>query len=122
MGLVTPEAIVNYSAVPFPEATMWIRKSDRDDSLDRRLPIPCQMVSNEETTPIPQTDVEARVEQTILDDAARYSRRLGIDRRTFLRTSAGLACSFLALNKVFGYPFYDVEEIEVFEPAATSEK
>src|SRR5215510_12472892 len=101
---------------------MITRKSDRDDSLDRRLPIPCQMVSNEETTPIAQTEVEAKVEQTILADAARYAKKLGIDRRTFLRTAGGMACAFLALNKVFGYPFYDVDETEVFEPAATAEK
>ena len=101
---------------------MWRRKTERDDALDRRLPIPCQMVSNEETTPIAQTEVEARVEQTILDDALRYSKKLGIDRRTFLRTSGGMACAFLALNKVFGHPFYDVEEAEVFEPLATQEK
>ena len=66
-----------------------------------------------------QTEVEARLEQTILDDALRYSKKLGMDRRTFLRTSGGMACAFLALNKVFAHPFYDVEEVEDFEPAAT---
>ena len=55
---------------------MMRRKTERDDALDRRLPIPCQMVSNEETTPIAQTEIEARIEQTILDDASRYSRKL----------------------------------------------
>ncbi|MBM3775720.1 MAG: amidohydrolase, partial [Acidobacteria bacterium] len=97
------------------------RKLERDQRLDRRLPIPCQMVSNEETTPITQTPIERRLEQTILEDAARYAKRLGMDRRLFLRTSGGMACAFLALNKLFG-DFYDVDEAEVYEPAATREK
>src|SRR5438128_1616290 len=100
---------------------MWIPKARRDAALDRRSPIPCQMISNEEISPVAQTEVERRLEQTILDDAERYSKRIGIDRRTFLRTSGGMACAFLALNKVFGR-FYDVDEAEVFDPAATAEK
>ena len=67
---------------------MWVRKWRRDQALDRQLPIPCQMVSNEETTPIAQTEMERRVEQTILDDAEGYAEKLGMDRRTFLRSSA----------------------------------
>ena len=101
---------------------MWTRKLKRDRDQDRSLPIPCQMISNEETTPIPQTEFEKKVEQTILEDAERYSRRLGMDRRTFLRTSGGLACAFLALNKNLGFAAYDVAEIEVFEQAATDER
>ena len=101
---------------------MWMYKFRRDDLLNRRVPIPCQMVSNEETRPIAQTPVERQVEQTILDDAAVYARKLGMDRRKFLRTSGGMACAFLALNKVFGAPFYDVDEAEVFDVAATREK
>lgn len=100
---------------------MWLRKLHRDDLLDRRLPIPCQMVSNEETTPLPQTRIEQQIEQAILDDAERYAKKLGISRRSFLRTSGGMACAFLALNRFFG-PFYDVDAAEIFEPGATAEK
>ncbi len=101
---------------------MFSRKLKRDSDLDRKLPLPCQMISNEETTPIPQTEFEQRVERTILDDAAHYAKKLGIDRRTFLRTSGGMACAFLALNKLHGGNFYDVAEAEVFEQAATEER
>jgi len=100
---------------------MWIRKCDKDEKTGNHLPIPCQMISNEEIKPVPQTETDKRVEQIILDSAERYSKKLGIDRRTFLRTTGGMACAFLALNKVFG-KFYDVDEVEIYEPAATEEK
>src|SRR5215213_8291058 len=77
----------------------WIRKCDIDDV---NLPIPTQIVSNEEI-------------------ASDTSKRLGISRRQFLNTSGGMAAAFLALNTVFG-KFFDVDENELFEPAATDEK
>ena len=44
------------SGVPYPEPEDgWVHKCDVDDYLDRHLPIPTQVVSNEEYCPIPQT-------------------------------------------------------------------
>jgi hypothetical protein len=75
------------------------------------------MISNGEYMPVPQTEkqkcVEARVEE-LADDA---SKKLGIDRRSFLRSSGGMAATLLAMNEVFGR-FFNVSLTELFEPAA----
>jgi predicted TIM-barrel fold metal-dependent hydrolase len=97
----------------------WIRKCDADDFLDRHLPIPTRIVSNEEFEPLPQTPEQRRVESLLLETAEARSRRLGMRRREFLRTSCGMAAAFAALNGVFGR-YFRVEAAELWEPAAVS--
>jgi hypothetical protein len=80
-------------------------------------PIPTRIVSNEEFNPLPQTPEQARVECLIERAAEAASRRLGMSRRAFLRTSGGMATALLAMNTVFG-KFFDVLEIEKVEAAA----
>jgi predicted TIM-barrel fold metal-dependent hydrolase len=75
------------------------------------------LVSNEEFNPLPQTPGQIEVEQRIDALSGRLSHKLGIDRRGFLRTTGGMAVSFLALNQVFGR-FFDVSEVEAFEATA----
>jgi predicted TIM-barrel fold metal-dependent hydrolase len=99
----------------------WIRKSELDAWLDRHLPIPTQVITNEEYTPIPQTLEQRRLEQEILAGADRQAKRLGMDRRKFLKTSCGMALAFAAMNTVFGRMF-QVEAEELFEPAVVEEK
>jgi predicted TIM-barrel fold metal-dependent hydrolase len=99
---------------------MWIRKSDKDRQTDRGTPVPTQIVGNEEFDPMPQTADQKRVEQRIFELADHYSSRLGMSRRAFLRTSGGMAVSFMAMNEVFG-PAFLVSEAEAAEPAATRE-
>ncbi len=98
----------------------WVRKSELDAYLDRHLPIPTQAVSNEEFNPLPQTAAQRAVEHHLLRTAARNARRLGMDRRRFLRTSCGMAAAFASLNAVFGN-FFTVGAAELFEPAAAAE-
>jgi predicted TIM-barrel fold metal-dependent hydrolase len=98
----------------------WIRKSDLDAWLDRHLPVPTQVISNEEYRPIPQTPQQRLLEQEIVAGAERQARSLGMDRRQFLRTSCGMALAFAAMNSVFGR-FFRVEAGELFEPAAVAE-
>ena len=50
-----------------------------------------------------------------------YSRRLGMDRRRFLRSACGLAASFLAMNRVFG-PCFAVTPAEAADPGAAAER
>jgi hypothetical protein len=99
----------------------WIRKSELDAWLDRFLPIPTQVISNEEYTPIAQTPQQKRLECEIMAGADRQARRLGMDRRSFLRTSCGTALAFAAMNTVFGR-FFHVDAAELFEPAAAAAK
>src|SRR5436309_4243068 len=98
----------------------WIRKSDLDAWLDRHLPVPTQVISNEEYLPIPQTAQQRRLEQEILANAERQAGYLGMDRRQFLRTSCGMALAFAAMNSVFGR-FFRVEAAELSESAAVAE-
>ena len=82
------------------------------------VPVPTQLVSNEEFPPMPQTAAQREVEQRILAAAGRLAPRLGLSRREFLRSSGGMAASFLAMNAVFGR-FFNVSEVEAAEPSAS---
>jgi len=98
----------------------WIRKSDLDAWLDRHLPVPTQVISNEEYVPIPQTAQQRLLEQEILANAERQAGYLGMDRRRFLRTSCGMALAFAAMNSVFGH-FFRVEAAELSVSPAVAE-
>jgi predicted TIM-barrel fold metal-dependent hydrolase len=98
----------------------WIRKSHLDAWRDLHLPLPTQVVSNEEYLPISQTPQQRRLEQEIVASAEQQARRLGVDRRQFLRTSCGMALAFAAMNTVFGR-FFRVEAEELLDPAAAAE-
>ena len=45
----------------------WVRKCDLDERLDRHLPIPTQVVSNEEFYPLPQTREQRAVEHHLAE-------------------------------------------------------
>src|SRR6185503_14461847 len=94
-----------------------VQKCDLDEYLDRHLPIPTQVVSNEEYYPLPQTTEQKAVEHYLLGTAMRNARKLGVDRRQFLRTASGMATAFAALNQVFG-DFFRVEAAELLDSAA----
>ena len=96
----------------------WIQKCDTDNL---NLPIPTQIVSNEEFAPPDQTPEQREVEGRLIEIANLSSKKLGVSRRSFLATSGGMAAAFLAMNGVFGR-FFDVDEAEMFEPHARDEK
>jgi len=100
---------------------MWIPKWQRDHQQGVDSPIPTQVVSNEEFIPRPQTEQQRRVEALVGELAERNAARVGLDRRSFLRTSMGMATAFLASNAVFG-PHWDVDAAEALDPAAGAEK
>ena len=79
-------------------------------------PIPTQIVSNGEHLPAPQSEVQKRFEQRTLELADENGKRLGLDRRKFLRTSCGMAAAFLAMKQVYGTDVFQVEEAEAREP------
>ena len=100
---------------------MWIRKIQRDIQKGVDSPMPTQVVSNEEFTPRRQTSQQKQVEHMIGEMAERNAKKLGMDRRAFMASSMGLATCFLASNKVYGN-YWDVDEAEAMEPAASEEK
>jgi predicted TIM-barrel fold metal-dependent hydrolase len=96
---------------------MWIRKCLVDEDQPIRSPIPTEISSNEEFYPLPPTADQERFEALLMERAAQYAKRLGLSRRRFLQTSSGMAAAMLCFNEVFGKT-YEVDPIEVFEPAA----
>jgi predicted TIM-barrel fold metal-dependent hydrolase len=100
---------------------MWIRKGLRDIKKGVDSPMPTQLVSNEEFIPRPQTPRQKQVENLIGEMSDHRSKKLGMDRRTFMASTMGLATCFLASNKVYGN-VWEVEDAESWEPAAYDEK
>jgi len=100
---------------------MWIRQCDLDTSSDAPSPIPTRIASNEEFIPPPQLAEQKAVEERLRDLSDRNARALGMDRRHFLRTKAGMAAALIAMNEVFG-DFFDVSTAEAKEPEAFEEK
>src|SRR5699024_7895498 len=80
-------------------------------------PIPTQMISNGEFTPLPQTAEQRRVEQEIGRLANELAPRHGMSRRQFLASSAGMSAAFVAMNTVFG-PLFEASRAEAATPGA----
>ncbi len=99
----------------------WIQKCDLETDESRALPIPTQIVSNEEFLPQEQTAAQRNVERNLNEIADATSKKLGISRRKFLASSGGMAAAFLAMNSVFGKSF-EVDENELYDGSATAEK
>src|SRR5215475_1609168 len=102
-------------------ASRWVRKWSQDIETADFSPLPTQFVSNEEYLPLPQTLEQAHVRVLIDQTARAHAPRLGVSRREFLGSSAGLASAFLALNAVFGR-FFEVDPVEGVESAAADER
>jgi predicted TIM-barrel fold metal-dependent hydrolase len=100
---------------------MWIRKGLRDFKKGVDSPMPTQIVSNEEFCPRPQSAPQKQVEHLIGEMAETRAKKLGLDRRTFMASTMGMATCFLAQNQVFG-KVWDVDEAETWEAAAYEEK
>ena len=75
-------------------------------------PVPTQMISNGEFTPLSQTEQQKQVEARISEISNYTGEKLNMDRRSFLKTSSGMAAAFLAMNDVFG-PLFSVAHAEV---------
>lgn len=98
---------------------MWIPKWLRDQKKGIDTPFPTQVVSNEELLPRPQSKLQAQVEHLIGEMADERSKKLGMKRRDFMRSSMGMATCFAASNAVFGAKAWAVEDEETWEEAAS---
>src|SRR5262245_46002912 len=78
-------------------------------------PVPTRIVSSDEFAPVPQTPRQREVEARLTDLSDRLARRMGLTRRRFFQTAAGMAASFAVMNQVFGRLF-DVSEAEAATP------
>jgi len=84
-------------------------------------PIPVQSVSSDEFMPAGQTARQAQFEARVKESGARMARRLGISRRRFFQSAAGMAAAFLAMNDTYG-PLYAVSRAEAAEPERADER
>jgi uncharacterized protein len=78
-------------------------------------PVPTQIVSSDEYLPVPQTEKQHEVEARLIEMSDRLAKRQGLSRRRFFQTAAGMAASFMAMNKVFG-PLFEASEAEAATP------
>ena len=88
-----------------------VNKLKLAEDLDTETPIPTQIISNGEFTPQPQTKQQKQVEERMHELADTHGKKRGMDRRSFLRSTSGMAAGFLAMNEVFG-PMFNVSEAE----------
>ncbi len=74
VNMPNPKTVPSCSKPPVHNG--WILKSDLDAWLDRHLPVPTQVISNEEYLPIPQTAQQRLLEQEIVANAERHFFRV----------------------------------------------
>ncbi|MEX0978758.1 MAG: amidohydrolase family protein, partial [Pirellulales bacterium] len=101
---------------------MWIPKWVRDRKKGIETAVPTQVVSNEEFVPRPQSKKQKQIEHLIGELSEQKAKRLGLDRRTFMSSSMGLATCFMASNIVWGKKVFAVEEAETLEAGAYEDK
>jgi predicted TIM-barrel fold metal-dependent hydrolase len=85
-----------------------------------RSPVPTQMISNGEFSPLPQTPQQRQVEARIKETADATAKKLGLSRRKFLATGSGMAAAFAAMNDVHGGRFFEVSAAEAAQPEAAA--
>ena len=78
-------------------------------------PVPTQIVSNDEYMPSPQTAKQKECEARVKEMGDQMAKKLGISRRAFFQTAAGMAASFLAMNDTWG-PVFGVSRAEAQTP------
>jgi predicted TIM-barrel fold metal-dependent hydrolase len=77
--------------------------------------VPTQIFSNGEFNPLPQTPNQKKVEARLIEMADTTGSKMGMDRRTFLQSTCGMAAAFVAMNEVFG-PVFEVTAAEAADP------
>ena len=84
-------------------------------------PVPTQIVSNDEYMPSPQTAKQKECEARVKEMGDQMAKKLGISRRAFFQTAAGMAASFLAMNDTWG-PVFGVSRAEAQTPEMAAER
>jgi predicted TIM-barrel fold metal-dependent hydrolase len=88
----------------------WLTDEDRRaltpaERCEPRTPLPLRMVASEEYLPVPQTAKQRETEARLYRIADEVAPKLGLSRRRFFQSAAGMAAGFLALNGAFGRLF-----------------
>jgi hypothetical protein len=80
-------------------------------------PLPERVTSNGEFDAPGQTDAQRKVKALLGDMADRFGKAHGLSRRSFLKSSMGMAAAFLAMNSVYGKVF-NVDEAQAADKDA----
>jgi len=80
-------------------------------------PIPVQSISSDEFMPGPQTEKQREFEVRVKEMGTQMAKRLGMSRRRFFQSAAGMATAFLALNDTYG-PLYGCRVPKPQSPSA----
>jgi predicted TIM-barrel fold metal-dependent hydrolase len=84
-------------------------------------PIPVQSVSSDEFMAGPQTQKQREFEARVKQMGAATARRLGMSRRRFFQSAAGMATAFLAMNETYG-PLFGISRAEAQTPEMADER
>jgi uncharacterized protein len=84
-------------------------------------PIPVQSVSSDEFMPCSQTPKQREFEARVKEMGAAMAKRLGVSRRRFFQSAAGMATAFLAMNDTYG-PIFGVSRAEAQTPDQANER
>ncbi|MDX1433810.1 MAG: amidohydrolase family protein [Gammaproteobacteria bacterium] len=84
-------------------------------------PVPTRPVSSDEFVPGPQTAKQRELEARIKRYGAELAARQGLGRREFLRTAAGFAAAFVAMNETYA-PVYAATAAEASTPELADER
>jgi predicted TIM-barrel fold metal-dependent hydrolase len=104
----------------------WLTDEDQAsltpaERCEPRTPLPVRMVASEEYAPVPQTRKQRETEARLYALADAVAPKLGLSRRRFFQTSAGMAAGFAALNGAFG-PLFEVGAAEASTPELAQER
>ena len=84
-------------------------------------PIPVQSVSSDEFMAGPQTEKQREFEARVKRLGAATAKRLGMSRRRFFQSAAGMATAFLAMNETYG-PLFGISRAEAQTPEMADER
>jgi len=104
----------------------WLSEREREQLLPAEVaafdsPVPTQIVSSDEFAPSAQTHAQREVEARLKTLADELAPRQGLSRREFLRTAAGMAAAFVAINEVYG-PLFGASRAEAATPELADER
>ena len=80
------------------------------------FPVPMVTIPADDSSMPHQNENQRKVELLARELTEKYSHKLGLSRRDFLRSSSGMAVVFLAMNSVFG-ELFAVSPAEAADPA-----
>lgn len=103
----------------------WLSPDDLDQLVSAESmfpsPIPVASVSSDEFMPAPQSARQREFEARVKQVGSELSKKLGLGRRRFFQTPAGMAAAFLAMNDTFGSMF-SVSRAEAATPELANER